>query len=115
MERKKWSWRGEGGRKEGGERDRIRGRNTAKQFLYNHVFSFPRKESSNGEGWRYGGEFTCARVFERVLVARVCEKKKKKKEKTDELPLVNRSLLRFSLPPYRELFRKLCTAYRCAL
>lgn len=42
----------------GGARDRIRGRNTAKQFLYNRVFSFPRRGE---DGLREeAGEFTCA-------------------------------------------------------
>lgn len=40
----------------GGEAEReIRGRNTAKQFLYNHVFSFPRRSLREE-----AGEFTCA-------------------------------------------------------
>lgn len=73
------------------------GRNTAKQFLYNHVFSFPRKESSGGERRRGGGtaENLHAREFSSVCRWRVSVKKEKEKRKTDELPLANRSLLPF--------------------
>lgn len=92
MERKKW------GTREGGEEIVYAGRNTAKQFLYNHVFSFPRKESSKGEGSKGGGtaENLHAREFSSVCWWRVSARKKKEKEKkkTDELPLANRSLLR---------------------
>lgn len=42
------------------------GRNTAKQFLYNHVFSFPRKESSGGEGRRGGGVEERRRIYMRA-------------------------------------------------
>lgn len=75
------------------------GRNTAKQFLYNHVFSFPRKESSGGEG-RGGGVEERRRIYMRAsfqaCVGGACLwKKEKEKRKTDELPLANRSLLPF--------------------
>lgn len=92
MERKKW------GTREGGGRDRIRRAEHGKAISVQPRFLVSAKgifERGGKQGWRNGGEFTCARVFKRVLVARVCEKKKEKeKKKTDELPLANRSLLR---------------------
>lgn len=95
MERKKW------GTREGGRRDRIRRAEHGKAISVQPRFLVSAKgifERGGKQGWRNGGEFTCARVFKRVLVARVCEKKKEKeKKKTDELPLANRSLLRLFL------------------
>lgn len=89
-------WRGKSG---GRGRDRIRRAEHGKaisvqpRFLVSAKGIFGRRRE---EGWRNGGEFTCARVFKRVSVARVCEKRKEKeKRKTDELPLANRSLLPF--------------------
>lgn len=67
----------------GGEEIVYAERNTAKQFLYNHVFSFPRKESSKGEGSKGGGtaENLHAREFSSVCWWRVSARKKKRKKK----------------------------------
>lgn len=92
MERKKWGAR-ERSYTPGGTRQSNFCTTTFSRFRERNL----REERGGGEeGWRNGGEFTCARVFKRVSVARVCEKRKEKeKRKTDELPLVNRSLLPF--------------------
>lgn len=78
MERKKW------GTREGGRRDRIRRAEHGKAISVQPRFLVSAKgifERGGKQGWRNGGEFTCARVFKRVLVARVCEKKKRKKKR----------------------------------
>lgn len=92
MERKKWGAR---------ERSYTPGGTRQSNFCTTTFSRFRERNLREGrgggeEGWRNGGEFTCARVFKRVSVARVCEKRKEKeKRKTDELPLANRSLLPF--------------------
>lgn len=78
MERKKW------GTREGGRRDRIRRAEHGKAISVQPRFLVSAKgifERGGKQGWRNGGEFTCAGVFKRVLVARVCEKKKRERKK----------------------------------
>lgn len=84
---------GGGGRKEGGERSYTRAEHgkaisVQPRFLVSAKGIFERGGTA---------ENLHAREFSSVCWWRVSVKKKKKK-KTDELPLVNRSLLRFSLP-----------------